>query len=71
MNKHCAPPSSASSFGACVSLNDGGLVSYSQDVTEQRYSQKALREKERIIERIAELTPMVINVFDLESARDA
>lgn len=47
-----------------------GVVVYARDVTEHRRMDEALREQERLIHQIAELTPVVINVFDLVTERD-
>lgn len=47
-----------------------GVVVYARDITEHRRMDEALREQERLIHQIAELTPVVINVFDLATERD-
>ncbi|MBV9925513.1 MAG: PAS domain S-box protein [Acidobacteria bacterium] len=47
-----------------------GVVVYARDITEHKRMDEALREQERLIRQIAELTPVVINVFDLVTERD-
>ena len=44
-----------------------GVVVYARDITEHKRTDEALREQERLIRQIAELTPVVINVFDLKT----
>jgi PAS domain S-box-containing protein len=41
-----------------------------QDITERKRMEELLSEKERFINQIAELSPVVINVFDLATGRD-
>lgn len=47
-----------------------GITVYARDITEHRRMDEVLREQERLIHQIAELTPVVINVFDLVTERD-
>jgi PAS domain S-box-containing protein len=47
-----------------------GITLYSRDITARKRMEEALRERERFIHQIAELTPVVINVFDLVTERD-
>jgi PAS domain S-box-containing protein len=41
-----------------------------RDVTEHKRVEEALRERERFIRQVTELTPVLINVFDLMTERD-
>jgi PAS domain S-box-containing protein len=61
------------SRGAVVLDEAGNIVKMlgtGQDITERKRMEEALREQERFIHQIAELTPVVINVFDLVTERD-
>jgi len=48
-------------------VKTGGTL---QDITERKRMEDLLSEKERFINQIAELSPVVINVFDLATGRD-
>lgn len=47
-----------------------GVVLTFLDITERKKMEQALSEQKRFTQQIAELTPVVINVFDLETNRD-
>jgi PAS domain S-box-containing protein len=57
----------------CLRWPDGSVryfVSLFEDITERKQMEATLREKERFIRQILELTPVLINVFDLVTERD-
>jgi PAS domain S-box-containing protein len=56
----------------CLRRADGSVdyfVALLQDVTERKRTEEALREKERFIRQITELSPVVLDVFDLVAGR--
>jgi PAS domain S-box-containing protein len=46
------------------------LTVCARDITEHKRAEEALREREQFIHQVAELTPVLINVFDLMTERD-
>jgi PAS domain S-box-containing protein len=58
-------------FELTVYPSPDGISVYVRDITERRQMEEALRGQKRFIQQIAELTPVVISVFDLVKERDA
>jgi hypothetical protein len=58
----------------CLRGADGSVDSFAallQDITERKRAEEVLRERERFIHKIAELSPVVLDVFDLTTGRHA
>jgi PAS domain S-box-containing protein len=57
-------------FEDTVYPSTDGITIYARNITPRKRAEEALREQERFIHQIAELTPVVLNVFDLVTERD-
>ena len=52
-----------------VRLSDGTLLAIGEDLTARKRADHALRERDRFIRNLVELTPVVVDVFDLQTER--
>lgn len=65
--EYCAPLNAWFEETAYPSAD--GIMVFARDITERRRLEEALRDKERLIRQVSELTPVVLDIFDLATER--